>query len=336
MGDSTIKTIVVVGATGNQGGSVARTFLKFPHWKVRVTTRNPSSPAAQVLEALGAEVVQADLSNPDTLTKAFHNAHAIFLNTDFWMTYSTLTATVMSQEGRASDEEKPEPSKVAYQTEIFHGKNAAESAAKIPTLERLVYSALPAITKLTNAKYQTNHADSKGAVVDYIETELPHLAQKTSFIYLGAYNTNPLLSPRLDPSDGRYRYLLPLSKAARMPIINAKESTGLFVRALIEDEAPGTKLLAYDNNSYLAYGEICDIWSRASGQEVDFKTVTVQFLHETMKIPMELISSLPALEEYGYTGSMRVIQPGDLKTKVRTKSWEEWMMERERTAILEA
>lgn len=336
MGDSIIKTIVVVGATGNQGGSVARTFLKLPHWKVRVTTRDPSSPAAQALDALGADVMQADLSNPDTLARAFHNAHAIFLNTDFWMTYRALAATTMTQEGDASDEEKPDPSKVAYQTEVSHGKNAAEAASRIPTLERLVYSALPAITKLTSAKYQSNHADSKGAVVDYIETELPHLAQKTSFIYLGAYNTNPLLSPKLDPSDSKYRYILPLSKAARMPIIDVKESTGLFVRALIEDEAPGTKLLAYDNGSYLAYGEICDIWSKASGQEADFMTVTVRFLHETMKIPMEFISSLPALEEYGYTGPMKVIEPGDLKTDVRTKSWEEWMMARDRKAILEA
>lgn len=328
-----MKTIVVVGATGNQGGSVARTFLKLPHWKVRVTTRNPPSPAAQALEALGADVVQADLSDPDTLAKAFHNAHAIFLNTDFWTTYGALTASTMAQEEHPS---VADPAKVAYQEEVSHGKNAADAAARVPTLERLVYSALPGISKLTGTKYQSNHADSKGAVIDYIETELPDLARKTSFIYLGAYNTNTLLSPMLDPSDGKYRYFLPLSKAARMPIIDVKESTGLFVRALIEDEAPGTKLLAYDSNSYLTYGEICDIWSKASGNEADFMTVTVQFLHERMKIPMELISSLPALEEYGYTGSMKVIQPSDLKTAVRTKSWEEWMMGRDRKAILQA
>ncbi|KAI7973641.1 hypothetical protein EIK77_004247 [Talaromyces pinophilus] len=333
MGDPIKKTIVVVGATGNQGGSVARTFLKLPHWKVRITTRNRSSLAAQALEALGAEVVHADLSDSDTLARAFQNAHAIFLNTDFWMTYRTLTATMVAQEEHQPVED---PAKVAYQTEVSHGKNAADAAARVPTLERLVYSALPGISKLTGAKYQSNHADSKGAVVDYIETELPQLAQKTSFIYLGAYNTNALLSPILDPSDGRYRYFLPLSKAARMPIIDVKESTGLFVRALIEDEAPGTKLLAYDNNSYLTYGDICDIWSKASGNDADFTTVTVQFLHESMKIPMELISSLPALEEYGYTGSLKVIQPGDLKTAVRTKSWEEWMMGRDQKVILQA
>ncbi|EED21487.1 conserved hypothetical protein [Talaromyces stipitatus ATCC 10500] len=331
-----MKIIVVIGAGGNQGGSVARTFLNLPHWKVRAITRNPSSPAAKALEVLGAEVVQANLSDPDTLSQAFHGAHAIFLNTDFWATYRSFVATTTPKEKGPLDGEEFDPGKVAYQAEVSYGRNAAEAAATVPTLECLVYSALPAMTKSTGGKYKSHHADSKGAIADYIETELPDLAKKTSFIYLGAYNTNALLSPVLDPSDGKYKYFLPLSKAARMPIINQKESTGLFVKALIEDEAPGTKLLAYDTNSYLTYEQIRDIWSRASGKEADFVTVTVQFMHEKFKTPMELIQSVPALEEYGYTGSMKVIEPGDLKTAVRTKSWEEWMMERDWKAILEA
>lgn len=64
--------------------------------------------------------------------------------------------------------------------------------------------------------------------------------------------------------------------------------------------------------------------------------MTVQFFVEEWKIPMEPISSLPALEEYGYTGPIKVIEQGDLETPVRTKSWEEWMMERDWEAILKA
>jgi len=74
--------------------------------------------------------------------------------------------------------------------------------------------------------------------------------------------------------------------------------------------------LAYNSDSYLTFGEICDIWSKASGNEADFMTVAVQILHEELKIPMELIASVPALEEYGYTGLMKVIGPCDLKTTV--------------------
>src|SRR5207248_8273098 len=78
------KTIVVIGATGNQGSSVARTFLSLPHWHVRCLTRNPSSAAAQTLSGLGAELVQGDLSDPASLTRAFASANTIFANTDFW------------------------------------------------------------------------------------------------------------------------------------------------------------------------------------------------------------------------------------------------------------
>lgn len=78
------KIIVVIGATGNQGSSVANTFLGLPEWHVRALTRNPSSDASELLAAKGAEVVQGDLAEPSSLAKAFENANAIFLNTDFW------------------------------------------------------------------------------------------------------------------------------------------------------------------------------------------------------------------------------------------------------------
>ena len=49
MGSST-KTIVVVGATGNQGCSVTKTFLSLPHWHVRALTRSPTSEKAESLK----------------------------------------------------------------------------------------------------------------------------------------------------------------------------------------------------------------------------------------------------------------------------------------------
>lgn len=332
---ATQKTIVVVGATGNQGSSVAKTFLSLPNWKVRAITRNPSSPAAQALASQDAEVVQADLSDIDSLSKAFQDAHAIFVNTDFWMTYRPLMAAIASGSKKLNEGE-PEPSQIAFDTEVLHGKNAAKAAAQVPSLERFVYSALPPLKKLSGGKYtQSRHWDSKGTIVDYIETELPDLAKKSSFIYLGAYNTNALLSPKLDPSDGKYKFLLPLTKEARMPIIDQKESTGPFVRALIEKEKPGIKLLAYDKDSYLSTQEIVDVWSRASGKEASLVTVTIDFMHEKFGLPMEILEAPAFIVESGYTGSMKVTEPSELSTKVETKSYEEWLKGRDWKVILE-
>jgi uncharacterized protein YbjT (DUF2867 family) len=58
------KKILVFGATGAQGGSVARNLLDRGRFDVRAFTRNPDSPAAQKLRDLGAEVVKGDLDDP--------------------------------------------------------------------------------------------------------------------------------------------------------------------------------------------------------------------------------------------------------------------------------
>ncbi|KAF7587229.1 hypothetical protein BBP40_007542 [Aspergillus hancockii] len=75
---SSSKLIVIIGATGNQGGSVANVFLEEPGWTVRALTRNTSSIKSQALAARGAAVVQADIDTPATLLAAFEGANAIF------------------------------------------------------------------------------------------------------------------------------------------------------------------------------------------------------------------------------------------------------------------
>lgn len=57
------KVIVVVGATGQQGGGLARAILADAdgEFAVRALTRDPHSEAARRLAAQGAEVVQADV-----------------------------------------------------------------------------------------------------------------------------------------------------------------------------------------------------------------------------------------------------------------------------------
>ncbi|KAG0645816.1 hypothetical protein D0Z07_7777 [Hyphodiscus hymeniophilus] len=334
MATSIQKIIVVIGATGNQGSSVADTFIKLPGWKVRAVTRNPSSPAAQALANSGAEVVLADLSDITSLSKSFEGAHAIFVNTDFWGTYRPLIAAIAT--GKTIPKEgEPEPSQIAFETEVLHGRNAAQAAAGVSTLERFVYSALPPMTKLSGGKYtHSYHWDSKGTIVDYIEKDLPDLAKISSFIYLGGYNTNALFSPKLDPTDGKYKFMSPLNKDTRMPIIDQRKSTGPFVRALIEDQKPGIKLLAYDRDSYLTIQEMADVWSRASGREAIVVQVTIDFMHEKFGLPWEVLEAPKFVAESGYTGSMKMTQPDELTPRVETRSYEEWMMGRDWDTIL--
>lgn len=71
------RTVAVVGATGLQGGAVARALLR-RGWHVRALTRAPGGKKARVLAGLGCEVVEAQLDDPDTLTRAFDGAHGVF------------------------------------------------------------------------------------------------------------------------------------------------------------------------------------------------------------------------------------------------------------------
>jgi hypothetical protein len=121
-----------------------------------------------------------------------------------------------------------------------------------------------------------------------------------------------------------------------MPIIDPKESTGPLVRALVEDEAAGMRLLAYDNDSYLSVEEMVALWSRVSGKKAELVEVSVDVMHRQFGVPMEILDSPAFINEFGYMGGVPgFIEPPQLKEKVETKSFEKWLMERDWKAIFD-
>ena len=75
--------ILVTGATGNQGGSVARELLA-SGYRVKAMTRNPTSEAAQALAAQGAELIGADLDDPSSLERALADLWGVFAVQNTW------------------------------------------------------------------------------------------------------------------------------------------------------------------------------------------------------------------------------------------------------------
>src|SRR5215510_897594 len=84
------KIIAVVGATGAQGGGLARAILADPNggFAVRAITRDVNKDRAKALAAAGAEVVSADLDNVESLKKAFAGAHGVYAVSSFWEHFS--------------------------------------------------------------------------------------------------------------------------------------------------------------------------------------------------------------------------------------------------------
>jgi uncharacterized protein YbjT (DUF2867 family) len=75
--------IIVVGATGNQGGSVLNHLRESDkEYRIRALTRDSTKPKAKEIEATGAQTFQIDLKpeNKDKMLEAFSGAHAIFVS----------------------------------------------------------------------------------------------------------------------------------------------------------------------------------------------------------------------------------------------------------------
>lgn len=91
-------TFLILGATGLQGGAVAREMLNRGH-SIRILTRRANSAKALALARTGAEVVEGDLSKPETLHAAFKDVAGVFSVQDFYAPGVGLVGEV--EQGRA-------------------------------------------------------------------------------------------------------------------------------------------------------------------------------------------------------------------------------------------
>ena len=71
------RVILVSGATGQQGGAVARNLLE-RGFAVRALTRDPEKAAARELADLGAEVVSGDLEDRASIERVLDGVYGVF------------------------------------------------------------------------------------------------------------------------------------------------------------------------------------------------------------------------------------------------------------------
>jgi uncharacterized protein YbjT (DUF2867 family) len=172
------KVIAVVGATGAQGGGLVRAILNDPSggFAARAITRDASSPKAQELARLGAEVVSANLDDVQSVKRAFTGAYGAFCVTAFWEHFSA-------------------------EKEIAQARNMAE-AAKAAGVQHVIWSTLEDTRKWMSLgdprmptlqdKYKVPHFDGKGEANGiFVGLGLPVTLLNTSFywdnfIYFGA------------------------------------------------------------------------------------------------------------------------------------------------------
>src|SRR5258708_8565351 len=71
------KMVLVLGATGRQGGATARHLLG-KGWPVRILVRDPNKHGAQALRQAGAEVVRGDFEDRASLEAAMQGIYGVF------------------------------------------------------------------------------------------------------------------------------------------------------------------------------------------------------------------------------------------------------------------
>ncbi len=141
--ERTGRTILVTGATGQQGGAVARHLTNLG-WQVRALTRQADKPASEALSQRGIGVAEGDLEDRASLDSALEGVYGVFSVQDFW--------------------------EHGYDAEVLQGKNLAD-AAKAHGIQHLVYNSVGGADRDSGIA----HFESKWEVEEHIRSlDIPH------------------------------------------------------------------------------------------------------------------------------------------------------------------
>jgi uncharacterized protein YbjT (DUF2867 family) len=249
------KVIAVVGATGAQGGGLARAVLADPDggFAVRAVTRNASSDKARALAKLGAEVVEANVDDESSLERAFAGAYGAFCVTFFWEHFS--------------------PEK-----EIAHARNMA-SAAKAAGLKHVIWSTfedtrrwvplsddrMPTLME----KYKVPHFDAKAEA----NAAFSDLGVPTTFLLTSFYWENLIyfgMGPKKGP-DGVLAITMPMGEG-KLPGIAAAD-IGRAVYGIFKKGPAVVGQTIGVAGEHLTGAEMAAALGRALGQEVRYNDV---------------------------------------------------------------
>jgi len=249
------KVIAIVGGTGAQGGGLVRAILNDPNggFAARVLTRDPNGAKAKEYAKQGAEIIAADVDNPESLKKAFAGAYGAFCVTFFWAHFS--------------------PEK-----EMAEAKAMAE-AAKAAGLPHVIWSTLEDTRKWVplsdnrmptlQGKYKVPHFDAKGESNHFFtDAGVPTTFLLTSFYWDNfiSFGMGPKKSP-----DGKLVLTLPMGDK-KLPSIAAEDigrcAYGIFKRG---GELIGKTVAISGEN--LTGAQMAATFSQVLGKPVQYNSV---------------------------------------------------------------
>ncbi|KAI9155632.1 NmrA-like family domain-containing protein [Paramyrothecium foliicola] len=332
------KLICVVGATGNQGGSVARRFLQ-AGFRVRGITRNASSPTAEALKSLGIEMVSVDLMDNSSLKTAFSGANVIFSVTNYWEPFFRPDCR------KAARAEGISCRRYAYNIEYEHGKNIADAAAAtLNTLDDngFLVSTLSQAEKCSGGRYtDLYHYDAKADVFPiYVDSHYPELSKKMSCIHTGYFFTSFNILP-----DSYFRKLaknsfemaFTTSPTKVQPHLDPVGDMGNFTYAVYQ-MPPGKAYMAAGTNC--TWPDFAATWARLNDVAIRYRQIKPEEMIAATPDPdtgVEVSLMFSYSSDPGYDGGMDLLYAEDIRKagiECPMTTWEEWVSRQDWTTVL--
>lgn len=280
------KVILVTGATGQQGGAVARQLLQQPGFSVRAMTREAEKPSSWALAQKGAKLVEGDLDDPASLRRALDGA---------WGVFSVQTFAEAGCEG-----------------EIRQGKSVVD-AAKAAGVQHLVYSSVVSADRNTGLP----HFESKWQIEQHLaQSGLAYTILRPAFFMQNWYNylRDPILSGTLP---------LPLKPQTQLQQVSTEDIGSFAVMAFQNPDKWRGKTIELAGDE-LSMQRVAEQLSRASGREV--KYVQVPWDQFEKNAGEEMAKMYRWFEDVGYhvdIASLRKQYPklSTLETALRQQDW---------------
>jgi uncharacterized protein YbjT (DUF2867 family) len=237
-------SVLVSGATGQQGGALARILLGRGH-RVRAFVRRPDSFEAEELERLGSELAEGDFEEPSSIEAAARGMDALYI-----------VAT---------------PFEAGMEAETRHGIAAAD-AAKATGVEHVVYSSVADADKDTGIP----HFDSKREVEKHIEgLGIPYT------IVAPVYFMDNLLAPWTLPQlkEGRFPMALPPSRPLQQIALSDIAS---FTALVLENRKEFLDRRVDIASDELGGEEVAEILRRVTGHEIHYVELPLEQVRQAM------------------------------------------------------
>jgi uncharacterized protein YbjT (DUF2867 family) len=236
------RLILVSGATGQQGGAVARSLLG-RGIGIRALTRDPEKPEAKELVDLGAEVASGDLEDRSSIERVLDGVHGVFSVQQSWET--------------------------GVEGEVRQGVLLAD-AAKAAGVDHYVYSSVGSAHRETGIP----HFESKWEVEEHVRgSGVPYTVLRPVFFMQNwEFMGEPILGGTLPQ---------PLDPDKSFQMVDAND-IGVFAAMAFENpgEWIGREVdLAGDE---MTMPQIADTFSRVIGRQVDYFQVPWNQFEEQM------------------------------------------------------